>query len=227
LPNFSRLGIRRCARRRDLLDAAANDASERADLVRDSGRRRNFRTLAAVAHALLRRRLFGWLQRPANGVDLGRREILADSAPGELAARDQSEIEFPGRNLAPSEWPASGEAALAADQHAIRPDDDWMQKADPSVEAFAYDGRIDRAHGGVVSGVSAIETDLRFSGREDFWIIVATRSEDETEIRAGKAAGGRRDQEGSLRAGGLEATSQMSKRPGERCPDYGPYHGRD
>jgi hypothetical protein len=29
-------------------------------------------------------------------------EILADSAPGELAARDQSEIEFPGRNLAPS-----------------------------------------------------------------------------------------------------------------------------
>jgi hypothetical protein len=45
-----------------------------------------------------------------------------------------------------------------------------------------------------VSDVSAIETDLRFSGREDFWIIVAARSEDETEIRAGKAAGGRRDQ---------------------------------
>jgi len=39
-----------------------------------------------------------------------------------------------------------------------------------------------------VSGVSTIETDLRFSGREDFWIIVAARSEDETEIRAGKAA---------------------------------------
>jgi transposase len=37
-----------------------------------------------------------------------------------------------------------------------------------------------------VSGVSTIETDLRFSGREDFWIIVAARSEDETEIRAGK-----------------------------------------
>jgi hypothetical protein len=31
-----------------------------------------------------------------------------------------------------------------------------------------------------VSGVSTIETDLRFSGREDFWIIVAARSEDET-----------------------------------------------
>ena len=44
-----------------------------------------------------------------------------------------------------------------------------------------------------VSSVSTIETDLRFSGREDFWIIVAARSEDETEIRAGKAAGGRRD----------------------------------
>jgi hypothetical protein len=28
----------------------------------------------------------------------------------------------------------------------------------------------------------------------DFWIIVAARSEDETEIRAGKAAGGTRDQ---------------------------------
>ena len=39
-----------------------------------------------------------------------------------------------------------------------------------------------------MSGVSTIETDQRFSGREDFWIIVAARSEDETEIRAGKAA---------------------------------------
>jgi hypothetical protein len=46
-----------------------------------------------------------------------------------------------------------------------------------------------------VSGVSTIETDQRFSGREDFWIIVAARSEDEAEIRAGKAAGGGRDQE--------------------------------
>jgi transposase len=45
-----------------------------------------------------------------------------------------------------------------------------------------------------VFGVSTIETDQRFSGREDFWIIVAARSEDETEIRAGEAAGGRRDQ---------------------------------
>jgi hypothetical protein len=35
----------------------------------------------------------------------------------------------------------------------------------------------------MVSGVSTIETDQRFSGREDFWIIVAARSEDETEIR--------------------------------------------
>jgi hypothetical protein len=40
-----------------------------------------------------------------------------------------------------------------------------------------------------VSGFSTIETDQRFSGKEDFWIIVAARSEDETEIRAGKAAG--------------------------------------
>jgi hypothetical protein len=44
------------------------------------------------------------------------------------------------------------------------------------------------------SDVSTIATDLRFSGREDFWIIVAARSEDETEIRAGETAGGRRDQ---------------------------------
>src|ERR1700735_1626472 len=50
-----------------------------------------------------------------------------------------------------------------------------------------------------LSGVSTIETDLRFSGREEFWIIVAARSEDETEIRAGKAAGGRRDQGHSAR----------------------------
>src|SRR5271170_3246057 len=40
---------------------------------------------------------------------------------------------------------------------------------------------------------------MRFSGREDFWIIVAARSEDETESRARKAAGGRRDQGHSAR----------------------------
>ena len=46
-----------------------------------------------------------------------------------------------------------------------------------------------------VSAVSAFETASGvFDGEEDFWIIVAARSEDETEIRAGKAAGGRRDQ---------------------------------
>jgi hypothetical protein len=50
-----------------------------------------------------------------------------------------------------------------------------------------------------VFGVSTIETDQRFSGREDFWVIVAAGSEDETEIRAGKAAGGRRDQRHSAR----------------------------
>ena len=50
-----------------------------------------------------------------------------------------------------------------------------------------------------VSDVSTIEADVRFSGREDFWIIAAARSEDETEIRAGKAAGGRRDQGHSAR----------------------------
>jgi transposase len=42
-----------------------------------------------------------------------------------------------------------------------------------------------------LSAVSAFETNLRFAGREDFWIIVAARSEEETEIRAGEAAGGR------------------------------------
>src|ERR1700735_2486610 len=50
-----------------------------------------------------------------------------------------------------------------------------------------------------LSGISTLETDQRFSGREDFWIIVAARSEDETEIRAGKATGGRRDQGHSAR----------------------------
>ena len=38
---------------------------------------------------------------------------------------------------------------------------------------------------GPLSAISAFET-ARFSTREDFWIIVAARSEDETEIRAGK-----------------------------------------
>jgi hypothetical protein len=50
-----------------------------------------------------------------------------------------------------------------------------------------------------LSDVSTIETDLRFSGREDFWIIVAARSEDETEIRTGETVGGRRDQGHSAR----------------------------
>ena len=40
--------------------------------------------------------------------------------------------------------------------------------------------------------VSACETDRGFSGTEDFWIIVAIRSEDETEIRAGAAQHGRK-----------------------------------
>jgi hypothetical protein len=40
--------------------------------------------------------------------------------------------------------------------------------------------------------VSTIETDQRFSRRDDLWIIVVVRSEDETEIWAGEAAGGRR-----------------------------------
>ena len=38
-----------------------------------------------------------------------------------------------------------------------------------------------------MSAVSVFETARGFSRREDFWIIVAARSEDETEIRAGKA----------------------------------------
>ena len=46
-----------------------------------------------------------------------------------------------------------------------------------------------------LSGVSALETKLGFSGREDFWIIGDARSEDETEIRAGETTGGRRDPE--------------------------------
>jgi transposase len=40
-----------------------------------------------------------------------------------------------------------------------------------------------------VSAVSACETDRGFSGTEEFWIIVAIRSEDETETRAGESAG--------------------------------------
>jgi hypothetical protein len=51
-----------------------------------------------------------------------------------------------------------------------------------------------------MSDVSTIETDLRFSGREDFWIIIPARSEDETEIQIGETAGGRRDQGHSARA---------------------------
>ena len=40
-----------------------------------------------------------------------------------------------------------------------------------------------------LSAVSACGTDRGYSGTEDFWIIVAIRSEDETETRAGKSAG--------------------------------------
>jgi hypothetical protein len=40
----------------------------------------------------------------------------------------------------------------------------------------------------------SLRDSVRFSSREDFWIIVAARSEDETEIRAGKATGGRDNQ---------------------------------
>jgi len=41
----------------------------------------------------------------------------------------------------------------------------------------------------LMSAVSACETDRGFSGTEEFWIIVAIRSEDETETRAGESAG--------------------------------------
>jgi len=68
--------------------------------------------------------------------------------------------------------------------------------AHPSRQFFPFEKS---PRGGSLSDVSTIEADLRFSGREDFWIIVAARSEDETEIRAGKAAGGRRDQGHSAR----------------------------
>ena len=54
-----------------------------------------------------------------------------------------------------------------------------------------------RRHLQRVSGVSTIEMDV--IQEEDFWIIVAARSEEETEIRARKAAGGRRDQGHSAR----------------------------
>jgi hypothetical protein len=51
----------------------------------------------------------------------------------------------------------------------------------------------------ILFGLSIIETDQSFLESEDFWIIVAARNdEDETEIRAGKAAG-RRDQGHSAR----------------------------
>ena len=40
-----------------------------------------------------------------------------------------------------------------------------------------------------VFAVSACETDWRVSRREDFWFIVAIRSEDEAEIRTGQSAG--------------------------------------
>jgi hypothetical protein len=40
-----------------------------------------------------------------------------------------------------------------------------------------------------VSAVSTRGTGRGYSGREDFWFIVAVRSEDEAEIRAGEATG--------------------------------------
>src|SRR5205085_1208317 len=40
-----------------------------------------------------------------------------------------------------------------------------------------------------LSGISARETNRGFARTEDFWFIVAARSEDEAEIRAGQGAG--------------------------------------
>jgi hypothetical protein len=47
-----------------------------------------------------------------------------------------------------------------------------------------------------MSDVSTIETDLRFSGREDFWIIVAARRDRNPDRRNRR---GRRDQGHSAR----------------------------
>ena len=41
-----------------------------------------------------------------------------------------------------------------------------------------------------VSAISTFETDWGYSRTEDFWFIVAIRSEDEAEIRASEATGG-------------------------------------
>src|SRR5271163_4306573 len=72
-----------------------------------------------------------------------------------------------------------------------------------------------------MSAVSAIETLRGFSRREDFWIIVAARSEDETEIRAGEAAGGRRDQRHSTR----DASAFFSGREDQHRIGRAPWRG--
>ena len=61
-----------------------------------------------------------------------------------------------------------------------------------------------------LSGVSTIETDLRFSGREDFWIIVAARSEDETEI-PGRKSSRRKTRSGKFGARPVD-TFQLKRR---------------
>ena len=63
-------------------------ASERADLVGGARRLRNFRTLAAFAHARLGGGPLDRLKRPSNRVDLAWQEVLAKSVLGKLAAND-------------------------------------------------------------------------------------------------------------------------------------------
>src|ERR1700730_9603591 len=60
----------------------------------------------------------------------------------------------------------------------------------------------------------------RFSRREDFWIIVAARSEDETEIRAGETTGGRCNQGPTGDASTLFGRGEDPRRAG-RAPRRG------
>src|SRR4051812_48686320 len=68
-------------------------------------------------------------------------------------------------------------------------------RTEPGVRLSASGARKEgpsrsRARAIPVYAVSARETDRGYSGWEDFWFIVAIRSEDEAEIRAGETAGG-------------------------------------
>src|SRR5262249_5643437 len=104
----------------------------------------------------LRRRLLQGFERALDGDAFRQREILPTNILGVLATYDSIEIDDVDRNLAPTEPPGGGKAALTGNERSVRPDHDRMQEAklrhaggkqgeiaDVAASAFTDDDRVD------------------------------------------------------------------------------------